>query len=256
MIDICPLYPYPVLLLNYLRNGITCRYIVISDLHIGFESDLNAKGISIDSSLLIEEMLKELCYLIKSQSAEAVIILGDLKNTIASISKIEWETVPNFFEHLSEKADVYFIPGNHDSNIRFLTPWNINVVSSKGMIIDGTLLIHGHAMPSFRSSSIKRIIMGHIHPIFNKPDSLMKGERVWIYLNVRKEGLVPGGKGILDIIVLPSFNKYLYATNRVHKRSISPIITRVLSEQAVNRCLILTLDGSIVGNIAMLDYVI
>ena len=124
------------------------------------------------------------------------------------------------------------------------------------MIIDGTLLIHGHAMPSFRSSSIKRIIMGHIHPIFNKPDSLIKGQRVWIYLNVRKEGLVPGGKGILDIIVLPSFNKYLYATNRVHKRSISPIITRVLSEQAVNRCLILTLDGSIVGNIAMLDYVI
>ena len=110
MADICPLYPYPVLLLNRLRNGIRRHYIVISDLHIGFESDLNAKGISIDSSLLIEEMLKELCYLIKSQSAEAVIILGDLKNTIASISKIEWGTVPNFFEHLSEKADVYFIP--------------------------------------------------------------------------------------------------------------------------------------------------
>ena len=52
------------------------------------------------------------------------------------------------------------------------------MISSKGIVIDDVLLTHGHSMPSENFSSVNRIIMGHIHPVFFQDDSLVNGERV------------------------------------------------------------------------------
>jgi putative SbcD/Mre11-related phosphoesterase len=229
------------------------RYLVISDLHIGFESHIYSRGIAFDEKIFFDEMIQELSDLIKSNRAQAVILLGDLKSTVGSISRQEWQKIPRFFKLLSEITDIYFVPGNHDSNIRFLMPENINVMSSKGMVLDDTLLVHGHTMPTTARSYIKKIVMGHIHPVFLRHNSVINGQRVWIYLKIIKEAIFPGSQGTLDLVILPAFNKYLYAINeRRYTKSISPIIDKAIKSNAVQQALIVSLDGSIVGDIETL----
>jgi putative SbcD/Mre11-related phosphoesterase len=252
VVNVRPLHPHPALLLDGIWNGKEHKYIAISDLHIGFESALYMKGVSMDSSLLLGEMLREISDLIKFHQVDGVVLLGDLKNSIGSISKQEWNWIPQFFKSLSDNVDVYLVPGNHDGSIRFLTPHNVNMVSTKGMVLDeNTLLIHGHTMPSRIRSSIKRIVMGHIHPIFQKSTSVISGQRVWIYLKVKRENMFLGVEGILDIIVIPTFNKYLFAApERRSRKPISPLIKKALKSNAVQQAMIVTLDGSIVGDTA------
>jgi uncharacterized protein len=229
------------------------RYMVISDLHIGFESHIYTRGIAFDEKIFFDEMIQELSDLIKSNRVQAVILLGDLKSTVGSISRQEWQKIPRFFKLLSEITDIYFVPGNHDSNIRFLMPENINITSSKGMVLDDTLLVHGHTMPTTARSYIKKIVMGHIHPVFLRHNSVINGQRVWIYLKIIKEAIFPGSQGTLDLVILPAFNRYLYAINeRRYTKSISPIIDKAIKSNAVQQALIVSLDGSIVGDIETL----
>ena len=59
--------------------------------------------------------------------------------------------------------------------------------------------------------------------------------------------------GELEVIILPSFNKYFYATQKkFYKKSISPIIEKMDVIQAK----IVTLDGTIIGNEQQLSSVI
>ncbi|NOJ28508.1 MAG: metallophosphoesterase, partial [Nitrososphaera sp.] len=57
-------------------------------------------------------------------------------------------------------------------------------------------------------------------------------------------------QGSLEIIIVPSFNKYLYFSGeKSHRKSLSPIISRILDDSdSVSKCIIATLDGSIVGD--------
>jgi putative SbcD/Mre11-related phosphoesterase len=249
MSNITSLHPYPALLIDGIWNTKRHKYIAISDLHIGFESDLSSKGITMNLSLPVDEMIKDIINLVKIQKADGVVILGDLKNTIGSISKQEWEWVPRFFKLTSEYADVYMVPGNHDGNIRFLAPKNINMISTSGLVLDDTLFVHGHTMPSSVGSTMRRIIMGHIHPVFIKNSSTLSGQRVWIYLRVKRQAIWPATTGILDIIVVPSFNKHLFTmAEHGYRKSICPLISRVLKYDAAERAMVVTLDGSIIGD--------
>jgi hypothetical protein len=243
------LYPHPALLLEEKRTGIKRTYLVVSDLHIGLEGELNLRGVIFDSKYSLNTMLEELRGLIKSNQLDGVIFLGDIKSTIRSISKLEWNQVPEFFRILSGHASIYVVPGNHDTNVRFLIPQNINIMSVKGMVLEETLLVHGHTMPSSARASIKRIIMGHIHPVFSRCNSVLNGRRIWLYLKVRKETIFPGTVGTLDIIIVPSFNKDVPGiTNKRDSKSISPIINRALQHNAIEQAMAVTLDGSIVAD--------
>ncbi len=251
MVSISPIHSKAALLID--EDIKRQRYVVISDLHIGFESHIYSRGIAFDEKIFFDEMIGELSDLIKSNKAQAVILLGDLKSTVGSINRQEWQKIPRFFKLLSEITDIYFVPGNHDSNIRFLMPENINVMSSKGMVLDDTLLVHGHTMPTTARAYIKKIVMGHIHPVFLRHNSVINGQRVWIYLKIVKEAIFPGSQGTLDLIILPAYNRYLYAINeRRYTKSISPIIDKAIKSNAVQQALVVSLDGSIVGGIETL----
>jgi len=249
-VKIRPIHPNAAILLENAGK----KYITVSDLHIGLESELLAKGITITPSL-VSDMIAELSDLVQSQHADSVILLGDIKHSVGTISKQEWDIVPIFLKQLSDKADVYIVPGNHDGNIRHLVPMNVNIITSKGMVLDDTLLVHGHTMPSDVRGHIKRIVMGHIHPVFLKKGSVINGERVWLYLQVRKEDIF-AEKGILDVVVMPTFNPHLFSSGeRLYHKSISPIITRAM-QYGVKKCIVVTLDGSIVGNASILPHIV
>jgi len=229
------------------------RYIAVTDLHIGLEAELMGKGVSMQS--IVPGMADELLHLVEQEQADGVILLGDVKHSVNSISKQEWDEIPAFLSRLAAKADVYLVPGNHDGNIRHLLPASVNSVSVKGMTLGGdTLLVHGHSMPSDVRSNVARIVMGHVHPVFVKKGSVLHGQRVWLYMQAPRGTLFPSTTeaGSVEIIVVPSFNPHLYATGEhYYRKSTSPIITRVM-QAGVDRCVVATLDGSVVGDAAIL----
>ena len=230
------------------------KYLVITDIHIGFESTMASNEIFIGKNSTINETISEIVELIDSEKPDSLILLGDVKSSIKSISKSEWDEVPMFFEKLSSKCDVILVPGNHDSNIQRLVPDNISMISSTGMVEENVLLTHGHTMPSENFSHVDKIIMGHVHPVFFQEDSVINGQRVWISLKTEKENIFPNKSGELEITIIPSFNKYFYATHRrQYKKSISPIIDKIKS---VSKARIVTLDGTIIGNESIIDQVI
>ena len=245
-----PIHPHAAILLEDEGR----KYITVSDLHIGLEADLLKKGVTVGPSL-VSDMVAELLSLVESEHADSIILLGDIKHTVGAISRQEWDNVPVFLKQLSAKAEVYLVPGNHDANIGRLVPVNVNVTTSKGMTLDDTLFVHGHSMPSDVRAHVNRIVMGHIHPVFLKKGSVINGERVWLYIQARKEAIF-AEKGMLDIVVVPTFNPYLYATGeKIYHKSISPIIKRVM-QHAVKKCIVATLDGSIVGDAALLTHIL
>jgi uncharacterized protein len=247
-VKIRPLHPHAALLLEDDR-----RYVAVSDLHIGLEAELLAKGVAMPS--IMSGMADELLALVEKERADGIVLLGDIKHTVGSISKQEWDDIPAFLKRLAAKAEVYLVPGNHDSNIRHLVPSSVNVISAKGMTLGVTLLVHGHSMPSDVRSNVSRIVMGHVHPVFAKKGSVINGERVWIYMQAKKSALF-SEQGAIEIVVVPSFNAHLYATGeKWHHKSISPIITRVM-EAGVDRCVVATLDGAIVGDAAVLPNIL
>lgn len=229
------------------------RYLVVTDLHIGFESTFAANDIYVEPKAIVQEALNEITALIESEKPESLILLGDVKSSIDSISKAEWQAVPLFFE-IAKKIDIMLIPGNHDGNIQKLLPNEVRLTSSSGIVIDDTLLTHGHTMPSENLSHIKKIVMGHVHPVFFREGSVLDGQRVWISLKTEKSSLFPSAKGELEIIVVPTFNKYFYATHKkYYKKSISPILEHIKDFQSAK---IVTLDGSIIGDESLLESVI
>lgn len=122
------------------------------------------------------------------------------------------------------------------------------------MVEENVLLTHGHTLPSENFSHVDKIIMGHLHPIFFKENSIINGQRVWISIRTNKENIFPSKKGEIEIIIVPSFNKYFYVTHRKqYRKSISPIINKI---NKISEAKIITLDGTIIGNESMIDHVI
>ena len=155
-----------------------------------------------------------------------------------------------WIKEIKKYVDLILVPGNHDANIQQLIPNDVTITNSIGLVIDDILLTHGHTMPTKNFSSVNKIIMGHIHPVFFDKNSLLNGKRVWISLKTTKEQIFPSSFGELEITIMPSFNPYFYATKkRFYKKSISPLIGRL---EQITEAKIVTLDGIIIGNKSIL----
>ena len=230
------------------------KNLIITDIHIGFENSMTLNEIFIGKNSTINELIQELSDIIDLEKPDSVILLGDVKSSIKSISKNEWDEVPLFFKKIKEKCNVILIPGNHDANIQQLVPDNISMISSTGMVEENVLLTHGHTMPSENFSHVDKIIMGHIHPVFFQEDSVINGQRVWVSIKTEKENIFPNKTGEIEITIIPSFNKYFYATHRKqYKKSISPIVNKI---KEISKAKIITLDGTIIGNESNIKQVI
>jgi len=239
----------PALILEGVKKN-----LIVTDVHIGFESNMASNKIFIGKNSTINESIQELSDIIDLEKPDSVILLGDTKSSIKNISKNEWNEVPLFFKKIREKCDVILIPGNHDAGIQRLIPDNITIISSTGMVEENILLTHGHTLPSENFSHVDKIIMGHLHPVFFQENSIINGQRVWISIKTDKENIFPSKTGEIEIIIIPSFNKYFYATHRKqYKKSISPIINKI---NEITKAKIITLDGTIIGNESMIDHVI
>ena len=228
-------------------------FLVVTDLHIGFEISMISNDINVRPEDMIHEIHSSLDSLIKSEKPDTLILLGDIKSGVDSISNIEWQTVPMFFE-IGKKINTIVIPGNHDGNLSRLIPEYITMTGPSGLVIGDTLLTHGHVLPSENFSQINRIVMGHLHPVYFQEGSVLDGQRLWVSIKADKNKIFPSSKGEIEIIIVPSFNRYFYATSkRYHKKSISPILERV---KKLHSAKVVTLDGTIIGDESILKSVI
>ena len=229
------------------------RFLIVSDLHIGFEMGMISNDINVKPEEMIDEIHSSLNSIIESEKPDTLILLGDIKSGIESISKIEWQTVPMFFE-IGKKINTIVIPGNHDGNLARLVPDYVTMTGPSGLVVGDTLLTHGHVMPSENFSHVNKIVMGHLHPVYFQEGSVLDGQRLWVSIKADKNKIFPSSNGKIEIIIVPSFNKYFYATTkRYHKKSISPILERIKNIQSAK---IVTLDGVIIGDESILKDVI
>jgi len=222
------------------------KSLVMTDLHIGFENELGRKKIIVGRNSTVSQTTDEVNKIIKLENPDSLILLGDIKSSIQNISNNEWNDVPYFFKNIIHDLEIILVPGNHDGNIEKLIPENVSLTSPNGVIIDDVLLTHGHAMPKSNFSGVSKIIMGHVHPVFFDSDSVLNGKRVWVTMKVLKEKIFTESDGMIEITIMPSFNKFFYSTQKkFYKKSISPIIHKI---DDVISARILTLDGSIIGD--------
>ena len=239
---------YPALMIEGDKKS-----LVITDLHLGFENALSLNNVFLGKNKTVTEITKEIEQIIDKTKPDSLILLGDIKSGINTITKVEWETIPVFFENITKLIDTILVPGNHDANIEKLIPNKITLSGSKGIIIDDILLTHGHTMPTENFSEVNAIVMGHVHPVFFQEGSLINGERVWVTIRCEKHKIFSSKSGEIEITILPSFNRYFYATQKkFYKKSISPIIKKMNVIEAK----IVTLDGTIIGNESLLTDVI
>jgi len=230
------------------------RSLIITDLHIGFESSLFGNNIFVGKNTTIQDTINCIEEILEKTKANSLILLGDVKSSIKSIAKNEWSEVPLFFKKMSDKVETILVPGNHDANIQKLVPDEVTLVSSTGVVIENILLTHGHTMPSENFSNVDKIIMGHLHPVFFQDESVINGKRVWVSIKANKQQIFSSTSGEIEITIVPSFNKYFYATHKKqYKKSISPILEKI---KKVKSAKIITLDGTIIGDESMINQIL
>lgn len=269
-----PVKNYPALLYRQKQR----KTLIIADLHLGWEINLAKKGIYIPSQM--PKIRQKLLQLINTTKPNTLIILGDVKHTIAKAEPGEWRDIPEFFETLKAEIDeIQIIRGNHDGNLEPLLPPTIQFHPSTGIPLNTIGLFHGHTWPSKKLLQCKTLIMGHIHPTVAFRDSLgfQITTPVWIKAKCDTEKLASAflkskhikitsnltatikkhfdiEPKVKQLLIMPCFNDFLGGRpvnrKREHKRYIGP----VLRSEAINidRAEVYLLDGTFLGAIKQL----
>jgi putative SbcD/Mre11-related phosphoesterase len=174
---IIPIPPYPAALVKRQRT----RTLVITDLHIGWEMALVQKGIHVPSQT--SKMLKNLTELILKHKPKELLILGDVKHTVATAETSEWHDVPDFFAALKKQVEnISVLRGNHDGNLEPLLPESVKLLPASGVAMDDVGFFHGHQWPSPTLLSCKTLVMGHVHPAiaFRDIAGFRISRQVWV----------------------------------------------------------------------------
>jgi len=205
------------------------KALVIADLHLGLEYELLASGFNVPDQA--DRMLKKIKRLLRENACNELIIIGDVKHTIARLSWPEQEELSGFLRPLEKIAKVHIVKGNHDGNIE---RYASNVHPTTGFEYRQYWIMHGHAKPPEKAKN-KTIILGHMHPIVEFRDSLggRLSERVWIRTD--------------KLIVMPAFNDLLGGID-VRRGLLGPMKKQIDPKKAD----LYLLDGLHLGKISQL----
>ncbi|MFA5303488.1 MAG: metallophosphoesterase [Candidatus Nanoarchaeia archaeon] len=200
-------------LIKDLPMAIIKDYLVISDLHIGFEKGLQSKGYTIFSQT--KKMLKIIKFAKKKICK--LIILGDLKDDIISSYK---KSITDFLAELSKIFnEIIIIKGNHDGLIEKYAKIFENITVKNELLLDDYLFIHGHKMPSKEALiNAETLIIGHFHSNYEFRNYLGKTTRLktWNFYSFDNEKFYSIKKiktSIKILISFPAFNEFFLGSN-------------------------------------------
>ncbi len=206
---------------------------VVADIHLGIEKELREKGIIVGDKT--KELANKLCTMGKEHGLKTLIILGDLKHKIYTITR----DVEIFFEIITKCfKDIVLVPGNHDAPLDEMKKF-CRVESSRGIRIGEVFLWHGHTWPSREFAKSKMACCGHAHPEIEIPSvGFLKREPCWLVCEL-DESLHKIYKKVPEkIIVMPSFNPLTgYPVSKI-KEIDSPVF------RYLKRCRAILLNGT------------
>jgi putative SbcD/Mre11-related phosphoesterase len=174
---IAPVLSHPAALMKTQQT----RTLVVADLHIGWEMALVHKGIHVP--MQTSKLLRNLIDLILKHKPDKLLILGDVKHTVATAEMSEWHDVPDFFTELKKHVeDISILRGNHDGNLEPLLPENVALLPASGVRLSEVGFFHGHQWPSPALLTCKTLVMGHVHPViaFRDLAGFRISRQVWV----------------------------------------------------------------------------
>jgi len=180
------LLPHPAALVKSEKNST----LLIADPHIGWEMELQEKGIHVPSQT--DKLLIKLTAILAEYKPDGLVVLGDVKYTVVSSEMGEWRDIPDFFKKIqSHVGDIAIVRGNHDANLEPLLPENVKLLPATGAVIGDVGVFHGHKWPSPAVLGCKTLVMGHLHPvvIFRDPTGCKMTRQVWMRANLDSEAL-------------------------------------------------------------------
>ncbi|MCX8173514.1 MAG: metallophosphoesterase [Thermoplasmata archaeon] len=136
---------------------------VISDLHIGLESEL----LGLDMNAHIQEMEERIRKLIGRYKPEVFVINGDFKHTFSGNVKEEWRGVPRILGNLADSVETWIVRGNHDNFLLSIASVE-NVKFAESFEIQNFVFVHGHREVRFVPGKI--YVLGHEHPAIKLSD--------------------------------------------------------------------------------------
>ena len=226
------------------------KALVISDLHIGIEFEIFHSGITIPSQ--VERLESRLEAIIKATKANHLVILGDLKHQVPSISWQEYREIPHFLEHF-KKMKISIVKGNHDGNIERLVTVDADIYEPAGFKLDNVLLTHGQAWPDRKDLDAEFIVMGHVHPAVEFfTEGFRSVEPCWIRCEVDNNKLYKKFKVKTEFtqgVIMPSFNHLIggMAFNSKGFEPLGPLLTNNVLRWKDGE--VYLLDGTLLGSL-------
>jgi hypothetical protein len=227
------------------------RLLIVADLHFGIEADLAAHGMYFKSRSAAR--LDRLMKTIDAADPDGLILLGDTKHSIPTLTRQEFHEMPAILENLRKRIPLMVFPGNHDIGIeRFLREGELQ--PRDGMVIDGVGYLHGHMYPS-PSLAGHLIVVGHHHPLVSIRDEVgcALQSPAYIKTTVDTVGLgmeeTPAGDAATRILFVPSFNEIAgYDILRIVKNPFSPV-SKYMDTASAD---IILADGTYIGPLSSL----
>ena len=228
------------------------RLLVVADLHFGIEADLAAHGLHFKSRS--RERLERLMRTIDCAHPDRLLLLGDIKHSIPSLTRQEYYELPGILENLRSRIPIIVFPGNHDIGIeRFVHASELR--PRDGAIVDGVAYMHGHMYPAPHLYG-NLIVIGHHHPLLSLRDEVGCALQAPAYIKAELESGArgmpesPEETGPTRILLMPAFNELAgYDIFQIVKNPFSPLSRWMKAGEAE----ILLADGTFIGPMSSLE---
>ncbi len=241
-------YGKPVLIAKSYKRS----YMVIGDLHIGYESKLLKKGIHIynNTDIMASSILK----MSDDYGIRRLVLLGDVKDSIMHPSKYELESLKRFFDLLSP-LDLTVVNGNHDSFLSEI----IGIDTLDEFLVGDFAFLHGNRFPSLKAMSKKIIITAHNHIAveIKEGEKNFYKEKAWLISGINKSTAKKfySTFSANKLIVMPAFNPFIIgsAVNFVSnndKRNINPLFSNDIF--SYDKSYVYSLNGIKLGTVGQL----
>lgn len=236
--------------------------LVVADIHIGIEYELSLSGIHIPTQ--VQRRTDRVLRYVEDTKVDRVILLGDIKHNVPRTTKLEQEDIPYFLRSIAEHATIDIVPGNHDSGLTYLIPWQedlrIKLHRSKGFVLQNIGFMHGHTWPALELLSCDYVVMGHNHPSIRLADPLghLSAQPVWIRTRF-VEAVFRERYTDLEwfanprVIIMPAFNELaggVAFNEATYDTLLGPLFTNKAVE--LETAEVYLLDGTYLGTISQL----
>lgn len=228
------------------------RHLIVADLHFGIEADLAVHGMHFRSRSAAR--LERLQKIIDASKPDALILLGDIKHSIPSITRQEYYEMPGILNALRDRLPLLVFPGNHDIGIeRYLHEGEIQ--PKEGAVIDNVGYLHGHTYPD-KALAGHLMVIGHHHPLLVIRDEVGCALQTPAYVRAdldmeRMDMEIPAGSTVPSrVLFVPAFNEIAgYDIRRILRKPFSPLSKFMKKDGAE----IILADGTFMGPLGMLD---